>query len=84
MKCIFARLCGRLFCPKWRWRCDLVNFGKRSRQGDALVFTWNYVGGRLLLLRISGGRGTIRNRFWSGNSAGLWLFVIEMALLRAA
>ena len=42
------------------------------------------MGGRLTILSISGGRGTYRNRFWSGNATGRWLFVIKRDLAEAA
>ena len=38
----------------------------------------------MTILRMSGGRGTDRNRFWSGNATGRWLFVIKRDLAEAA
>ena len=63
MEFIISRLCGRLLCRRWMWRFDLVNDGNRIQRLDLLIVTCNYVGGRLLLLRMSDGIGTARSRF---------------------
>ena len=84
MKGVIYRFCGRLFCWRWKWRCDLVNDGRRRLRGDVLILTWNDVGGVLMMLRMSGGRGTSRSRFWSGNSAGIRFFLIKGDLVGEA
>ena len=81
MKSIVNRLCGRLFGQRWRWRSDLVNNDDRIWRGDLLFITWNDVGGRLLMLRMSDGRGTSRSRFLSGNVAGIRFFIMNRALV---
>ena len=39
------------------------------------------MGGWLMMLRMSGGRGATRRRFWSGNEAVILLFIINRALV---
>ena len=49
-----------------------------------IIFTWNDVRGSFLMLRMSGGRGTNRSRFWSGNAADLWFIAINRVLVGVA
>ena len=63
MNGIVARLYVQLFGWSWMCRSVLVNDGNRRWRGNVLFVTWNDVWGRLLMLRMSGGRGTDRSRF---------------------
>ena len=83
MKCIVSMMCRRILCRRCRWRYDLVNDGNRIWRGYVLIITCNDVGVRLLILRMSGGIGTARSMFFSGNAAGLWLFLTKRSLVGA-
>ena len=37
-----------------------------------------------MMLRMGDGRGTSRSRFYSGDSAGLWFFLIKRSLVGAS
>ena len=81
MEGIIARLCGRLFGSRWMWRFDLINYCNRRWRGGVLFVKWNDVRGRLLMMSMSGGTGTTRSGFCSGNTSGLWFFIINRALV---